>query len=193
VQAAVAATVERFGRLNVLLANAGITAALRHLADVTVEEWDRLMNINARGVFLAVKHAVPAMRQQGGGSIVITASNSGLVAYPNLAAYCASKGAVVMFTKAAALDLVVDNIRVNCVCPGNVNTPILRQSVEAWSDKPDEMMKTLGRVAEPHEIANLMLFLASDEAAHMTGAAVVIDYGETARTGPIYPSPLWDM
>ncbi len=191
VQAAFADVVRHFGRLNILVANAGITGALYNIADVTVEEWDRLMNINARGVFLSIKHAVPPMKAAGGGSIVITASNSGLVAYPNLAAYCASKGAVVMLTKAAALDLVPDNIRVNCVCPGNVNTQILRQSLEAWSTNPDEMMGTLGRVADPSEIANLMLFLASDEAAHMTGASVVIDYGETARTGPIYPGPTW--
>ena len=189
VQRVVAATLDRFGRVDVLLANAGIEGPVTFIAEVSEDEWDRVMAVNVKGVFLAVKHCIPPMQRQGGGSIVITASNSGLVAFPNLAPYCASKGASLMFTKALAVDLAPHNIRVNAVCPGNVDTPMLRRAVSGWSGGAEETLKSLGRLASAREVANLMLFLASDEAAHMTGSAVVIDYGETASPGPVWPSP----
>src|SRR5581483_8786453 len=102
--------------------------------------------------------------------------------------YCTSKGALVMFTRAAALDLVQHNIRLNAVCPGNVDTPMLDEILAHWGD-PAALRPTLGRMCSPEETANVIAFLASDEAAHLVGANVVIDYGETCRPGPIWPSP----
>ena len=189
VKAMVAATLERFGRLDVLVANAGIEGPPRPVTEISVEEWDRVMAVNARGLFLCAKHGIPPMKAQGGGSIVITASNCSVVAIPDLAAYCASKGAALSLTRALAVDHAPDNIRVNCVCPGSVDTPMKWRLASEWSDDPRAMMQSLGRITTPEEVANLMLFLASDEAAAITGAAMLIDYGETARPGPAWPNP----
>jgi NAD(P)-dependent dehydrogenase (short-subunit alcohol dehydrogenase family) len=189
VQAMVAEVLERFGRLNVLVANAGIEGPPRPVTDVSVEEWDRVMAVNARGLFLCAKHCIPPMKALGGGSIVVTASNCSFTAIPDLAAYCASKGAALMLTRALAVDHAPDNIRTNCVCPGSVDTPMKWRLAAEWSDDPRAMMQGLGRLTSPEEVANLMLFLASDEAAAINGAAMLIDYGETARPGPVWPNP----
>jgi NAD(P)-dependent dehydrogenase (short-subunit alcohol dehydrogenase family) len=188
VRAAVAETLDRFDRLDVLVANAGIAGPIKPIDEVSLEEWEQTQAVNVRGVFLAVKHAAGPMKARGGGSIVISASNSGFVAYPTLATYCTSKGALVMFTRAVALDLVQHNIRVNSVCPGAVDTPMLDEILANWGD-PAELRPTFGRLCSPEETANVIAFLASDEAAHMVGSNVIVDYGETCRPGPIWPSP----
>jgi NAD(P)-dependent dehydrogenase (short-subunit alcohol dehydrogenase family) len=136
------------------------------------------------------------MKKQGGGTIINTASNWGFIAYPHWPAYCATKGAMVMLTKALALDHAPDNIRVNCVCPGNTDTPLVGkgqfdEKTGRWGNFSEDIKKTMGRMAKPEEIANLVLFLASDEASFITGSAMVIDNGETARGGPTWPSPYY--
>ena len=180
---------EKYGRLDVLYNNAGI-GMVKLLPEMTEQEWDRIFNINVKGAFFCSKYAIPQMKKQGGGAIVNTASNWGLIAYPHWPAYCATKGAVLMLTKALAIDHAPDNIRVNCVCPGNIDTPLLRAGIEAEA-KFDDAIKTMGRLAKPEEVANVALFLASDEASYVTGSAVVVDNGESARGGPTWPSPLY--
>ena len=185
----IAKAVEKYGRLDVLYNNAGI-GMVKLLPEMTEQEWDRIFNINVKGAFLCSKYAIPQMKKQGRGAIVNTASNWGLIAYPHWPAYCATKGAVVMLTKALAIDHAPDNIRVNCVCPGNIDTPLLRAGIEAETSF-EEASKTMGRLAKPEEVAYVALFLASDESSYVTGSAVVVDNGESARGGPTWPSPIY--
>lgn len=182
-------TVEKYGRLDVLYNNAGI-GMVKLLPEMTEQEWDRIFNINVKGAFFCSKYAIPQMKKQGRGAIVNTASNWGLIAYPHWPAYCATKGAVVMLTKALAIDHAPDNIRVNCVCPGNIDTPLLRAGIDAEGSF-EEATKTMGRLAKPEEVAYLALFLASDESSYVTGAAMVVDNGESARGGPTWPSSIY--
>jgi len=182
-------TVEKYGRLDVLYNNAGI-GMVKLLPEMTEQEWDRIFNINVKGAFFCSKYAIPQMKKQGRGAIVNTASNWGLIAYPHWPAYCATKGAVVMLTKALAIDHAPDNIRVNCVCPGNIDTPLLRAGIAAEGSF-EEATKTMGRLAKPEEVAYLALFLASDESSYVTGAAMVVDNGESARGGPTWPSSIY--
>jgi len=185
----IAKAVEKYGRLDVLYNNAGI-GMVKLLPEMTEQEWDRIFNINVKGAFLCSKYAIPQMKKQGRGAIVNTASNWGLIAYPHWPAYCATKGAVVMLTKALAIDHAPDNIRVNCVCPGNIDTPLLRAGIEAETSF-EEASKTMGRLAKPEEVAYVALFLASDESSYVTGSAVVVDNGESARGGPTWPSSIY--
>ncbi|UVC15354.1 SDR family NAD(P)-dependent oxidoreductase [Mesorhizobium onobrychidis] len=177
-------TVERFGKVSVLVNSAGIIRR-GSAVETTDDDWRQTFDANVGGVFYFSRAAVKAMRKTGGGSIVNIASNVGLVGCPGLAAYCASKGAVVLLTRAMALDHAKEQISINAVCPGAVDTPML---VSAHS-KPvsvDEVLQRnidsipQGRVATPKEIASLTLFLASEEARHITGVAVPIDGGFTA-------------
>jgi meso-butanediol dehydrogenase/(S,S)-butanediol dehydrogenase/diacetyl reductase len=181
--------VGKYGRLDVLYNNAGM-GFVKLLPEMTEQEWDRIFNVNVKGAFLCSKYAIPQMKKQGGGVIVNTASNWGLIGYPHWPAYCATKGAVVMLTKALAIDHAQDKIRVNCVCPGNIDTPLLRAGIAAEGSF-DEVTKTMGRIAKPEEVAYLALFLASDESSYVTGSAMVVDNGESARGGPTWPSSLY--
>jgi len=180
-----AKTLETYGKLDVLCNNAGINP-VGTVVDTSEELWDKVMSINLRGMFLCMKYAIPHMIQNGGGSIVNWASVNGLHALPNEVAYDASKGGVIMLTRASAIDFGSKNIRVNAICPGVVDTPLIRAYVKSFS-KPDEYLRELGdknaavrRLLKPEEIANLVLFLASDEASAITGAAYVVDGGYTA-------------
>ena len=177
--------VDAFGRLDILVNNAGIDLA-KKVTDTTEEEWDRLMSVNLKGVFLCSRAAIPAMQRCGGGVIVNVASELGLVGGSEVAAYAASKGGVVQLTKAMAIDHAESGIRVNCVAPGPVATPLLERIIGSSSDPSAERAsivdKTLlKRLARPEEIANVIAFVASDEASYMTGAVVVVDGGWTAR------------
>ena len=189
VERAADACILSFGRVDILVANAGIEGPMRDITTVSVEEWDRLMAVNVRGVFLSARAVIPRMRTAGHGAIVVVSSNYAFAATPHTAPYCTSKGATLMLARALAVDLVRDNIRVNAVCPGNVDTPMFDRALKQQTDTPREAKAAAGRMATPDEIASVIAFLASDEAAYMTGAAVVVDYGETARPGPVWGNP----
>ncbi len=181
-QEAIAATVERFGKLDILVNNAGISVS-GGVVDTTEETWDRVMDVNAKGVFLGTKVAIPEMQKAGGGSIVNISSQMGLVGSEmGSPAYNASKGAVHIFTKSAALRHVGDNIRVNSVHPGPINTPMLNDGFEDPSRETKVLQMTpMGRRGAPEEVAWGVLYLASDEASYVTGAALVIDGGYIAH------------
>jgi NAD(P)-dependent dehydrogenase (short-subunit alcohol dehydrogenase family) len=178
-------TVAAFGGLDVLFNNAGI-AVFKGVDETTEEEWDRVLGVTLRGVFLGIKYAVPAMRARGGGSIINTASVHGLATTGGIAAYAASKHAVIGLTRAAALDLAKDKIRVNCILPGAIDTPLMRSNLRAVGDEAEELRKIavaepIGRVGQPEEIARMALFLASDDSSFATGAPFAVDGGLLAR------------
>lgn len=185
VQALFENTLKQFGRVDILVNNAGIEFA-KTIETTLEEEWDRLMAVNLKGVFLCSKTAVPIMRAQGGGVIINMASELGIVGEAGVAAYCASKGGVVLLSKAMAIDHGPQGIRVNCLCPGPVTTQLL-EDVFASSENPLAMRQSfeastvLKRLGKPEEIASAAVFLASSESSFMAGANLVIDGGWTAR------------
>jgi 3-oxoacyl-[acyl-carrier protein] reductase len=179
----VAQTKKRFGGIDILCNNAGIEL-LKPMTQTTEEEWDRIMQTNLKGVFLVSKHVIPEMVERGGGAIVNTASQLGLVGLENFTAYCASKGGVVLLTRSMALECARQNIRVNCICPGPVQTPMLERELLTEAD-PAAARKTwagrqpIGRLGQPREIAQAALFLASERSSFVIGHALVIDGGYT--------------
>jgi NAD(P)-dependent dehydrogenase (short-subunit alcohol dehydrogenase family) len=181
------AVLARAQRVDALVNAAGIgTPRPVTIDEATMAEWQTLCAVNLTGTLLCCRAVIPAMRRGGGGSIVNIASELGLVGSPRSAMYGATKGAVVQLTRALAVDHAADHIRVNCVCPGPVDTPLLRGSVSRAADPEaklrSEMSSTLlGRLGRPEEIANVIHFLVSDEASFMTGSIVVADGGVTAR------------
>ncbi|MGD0290397.1 MAG: SDR family NAD(P)-dependent oxidoreductase [Candidatus Binataceae bacterium] len=192
IQATIKLAIDSYGRLDVLFNNAGMAeVALIH--DTTLESWNRVMAVTLTSTFLGIKYAVPIMRKQGGGAIVNTASISGTRGDYGMASYNAAKAGVINLTRAAALENAKQKIRVNCVCPGGINT---RVAEVLGGDRADEFRRTMGaihpigRMGEPEEIANMVTFLASDEASFITGASFVVDGGVTAHTGmpPFIPS-----
>ncbi len=177
--------VAEHGRLDVLFNNAGVIYREKTAPATTIEEWDHTFAVNVRGTFLMSRAAIPVMIERGGGAIVNNASYFGLVGGRGTAAYSASKGAVVLLTKAMALDHARDGIRVNCICPGSVDTPMLRGEMEEMGGiaavRPQfEEKHPVGRIATPEEIAAAVLYLASDDAGFVTGIALPIDGGITA-------------
>ena len=178
---AVGTALSRFGKVDILVNNAGI-ASWNAGDDASVAEWDRIMEVNAKGVFLGTKAVIPAMRAAGGGSIINISSISGMVGQTNIhPGYNASKGAVRILTKSTAVQHAAEGIRCNSIHPGPVKTPMTERS---WSNpewlQATERRTPLGRYAEPDEIAYGVLFLASDESSFMTGSEMVIDGGMTA-------------
>jgi 2-keto-3-deoxy-L-fuconate dehydrogenase len=165
-----------------VLANVAGVGSTTTAPDTTLEVWEAVFAVNARGTFLCCKHAIPAMIDRGGGSIVNMASVAGLIGLRNRAAYCASKGAVVALTRALAVDHVADGVRVNAVCPGTVDSPWVRRLVEEAGESLEDMRarQPMGRLGDVDEIAAAVLYLASDDAAFVTGTAFVIDGGLTA-------------
>jgi len=185
--AIIAAAERQFGGLHIMVANAGI-GVLGLVADMSLADWRRQMAVNLDGVFLSVKHAIPAMRRAGGGSIVIISSVAGLRGSAGFGAYCASKGGVRLFAKAAAMECAAarDNIRVNTVHPGVIDTPIWTR-MPGTNANPHDIAKLavpLGVAGTAEDIANGVLYLASDASRHMTGAELVIDGGMTGGTMP---------
>jgi NAD(P)-dependent dehydrogenase (short-subunit alcohol dehydrogenase family) len=184
-QSAVQQTVKQLGKLDILFNNAGIIRRAS-VVETSEREWDLVMATNVKSVFLLSKYTIPVMAEAGGGVIVNTASNWGLVGGQNAASYCASKGAVVLLTKAMAIDHAVQNIRVNCICPGDTNTAMLRSEAQQldkpWSQFLAESARShlLQRVADPEEIAQAALYLASDASSFVTGTALVVDGGAVA-------------
>ena len=180
-QAAVQATLSQFGRLDVLVNNAG-TGAGYTVEETTEDVWDAQMNVHAKGVFLGTKHAIPAMRRVGGGSIINISSIYGIVGSPASTAYHAAKGAIRIFTKSAAIQYAGENIRVNSVHPGFVTTPMTAEGYQSEERRATVMGRIpMGRIGSPEEIARGILYLASDESSYVTGAELVIDGGMTAQ------------
>jgi NAD(P)-dependent dehydrogenase (short-subunit alcohol dehydrogenase family) len=181
VQAMVAATVEKLGPPNVLYNNAGIEGRSNFLAQMPEEDFDRVIAINLRGVWLGIKYALPHMIKIGGGSIINTASIAGLVGIKSAAAYCAAKAGVIALTRVAALEYGRYNIRVNAICPGAIDTPMVQrvQGEGGLRGGAVQRVSVLGRIGQPDEIAKTALFLASDDSSFATGAPFVIDGGWT--------------
>ena len=179
---AVSATVSRFGKLDVLVNNAGILPVYRSIDELPVEEWDQVMEINAKGVFLGTKFAIPEMRKAGGGSIVNISSIAGMGGQNGIqAGYNSSKGAVRILTKATAIQYAKEGIRVNSVHPGAIETLMTEtQRNDPEGDKTMSMVP-IGRYAKPEEVAYGVLYLASDEASYVTGSELVIDGGWMAQ------------
>jgi NAD(P)-dependent dehydrogenase (short-subunit alcohol dehydrogenase family) len=182
VQHAVAATVSEFGRLDVLHNNAGVLLP-GTVVDISEEHWDRSIAVNLTGTFLCSRYAIPAMLESGGGSVINTASTAGLVAEQEIAAYCATKGGIVMLTKQIALDYARRGIRVNCLCPGWIDTPFNAPVIpsERWLQRMIDKVVPMGRQGKPEEPAYAALYLASDESSLVTGHALVVDGGLTAQ------------
>jgi len=183
-QRAVEETITSFGKLDILFNNAGIFYAHDAL-DCTEEEWDLQIDINLKGTFLMSKYALPGMIAQGSGVIINNSSGWGIVGGDKAVAYCASKGGVVLLTKAMAIDHGRQGIRVNCICPGDVETPMLPEDARFRGMKWEQYLagcsnRPLGRIGTADEIAKAALFLASDESSFMTGASLVVDGGGTA-------------
>lgn len=180
VEQMVTKTLEVFGGIDILFLNAGIGLA-KDIANTTPDEWDRVLGVNVRGVYLCSRYALPYLRQRGGGSIVIDASANGVLAEAELGAYCASKGALLALTRSMALDYARDNIRVNCVCPGYIDTPInAGYFATPGAREKAARLHPIGRIGQPQDVANAVLFLASSEASFITGAALAVDGGLTA-------------
>jgi NAD(P)-dependent dehydrogenase (short-subunit alcohol dehydrogenase family) len=181
VRAALDKTTETFGRLDFAFNNAGVEQPVTPAADVTEEEWDRLIDIDLRGVFLCMKYEIPLMLRQGGGAIVNTGSGAAVKGIAGQAAYCAAKFGMIGLTKAAALDYANSNIRVNAVCPGYVDTPMMQRFTGGTPEGRQKVIDNVpaGRPATPEEIAAAVVWLCSDAAAYVVGHAMVIDGGQT--------------
>jgi meso-butanediol dehydrogenase/(S,S)-butanediol dehydrogenase/diacetyl reductase len=174
-----------YGRLDILFNNAGIQV-FGTVPATPEADWQKVMDVNLKGIYLACKYALPHMAELGGGSIINTSSVLGLVADPDMPAYCATKGGILALTRAMAQAHGRENIRVNAICPGDVDTPLVQEYFEQQPE-PDEARRqvakeyALGRIARPEEIANVAVFLASDESSFVTGTHIVVDGGLTSK------------
>jgi NAD(P)-dependent dehydrogenase (short-subunit alcohol dehydrogenase family) len=183
VRALVEAAVKTFGGVDVLFSNVGVVIG-NLVADISEEEWDQVMAVNLRSMFLCCKYVIPEMRKRGKGSIVLTSSANGLIAEPALTSYCATKAAIIGMVRSIATDYGKDNIRINCVCPTYTRTPLVENWIDSGVDPTltwDKVngLHVLHRIAEVDEIARAVLFLASDESSIITGTALVADGGLT--------------
>lgn len=179
VEKMISTAVEKFGQLNILYNNAGIPQQMKMMETVTEEEWDLIMNVNVKGIFLGCKYAVPVMKNLGQGVIINTASAAGVLPRPNQFTYSVSKGAVITLTKALAAEVGPFNIRVNCINPGPTLTPMMSKHVQGNPEILEGIKSVipLRRMVMPEDIANTALYLASDEAAVVTGAQINVDSG----------------
>jgi NAD(P)-dependent dehydrogenase (short-subunit alcohol dehydrogenase family) len=183
VKAALDKTIETFGRLDFAFNNAGVEQKNAATAEIEAEEWDRIVDINLRGVFLCLKHEIPLMLKQGGGAIVNTSSGAGVIGIKGGAAYTAAKHGVIGLTKSAALDYASQNIRVNAVCPGYIDTPMMGRFTGGTEEGRAKVIaeEPVGRMGTPEEIAAAVLWLCSGAAAFVVGHALVIDGGQTVQ------------
>jgi len=181
----VRATVETYGKLDILVNNAGIYVQA-DAVEMTEGDWDRILDVNLKGVFLCSKYCIPEMIKGGGGSIVNIGSEAGIVGIKNQVAYNVSKSGVIALTKSTAIDFAAHNIRVNCVCPGTTETPLVKAALEKAPDpaaarRALEEVRPANRLGRPEEIAAGILYLASDESPYATGSILSIDGGYTAQ------------
>ncbi len=185
VQATIKLALDTYGRLDIMFNNAGLAEGAP-LDECSLESWNRVLAVTLTGTFLGMKYCLPIMRKQGKGVIINTASISGIGGDYGLSSYNAAKAGVINLTRSAALENAKHNIRVNCVCPGAINTRVAQILSKERADEFRRLQgqaHPIGRMGEPEEIANTVLFLASDEASFITGAAIVVDGGITAHTG----------
>ena len=179
-QECVVAAVNKFGKLNCLYNNAGINP-IGTVVDTSEDLWDRVLDINLKGMYLMSKFSIPEMRKVGKGSIVCTSSVDGILAIYNEAAYIASKGGIIALTKSMALDFAKDGIRVNCILPGAIRTPLLEKFMLENSGVGDQSKgHALGRIGEPEEVASMAMYLLSDASSFVTGAIIPVDGGYSA-------------
>ncbi len=175
-------TIATFGKLDVLVNNAGIIYRNKTVVETTPEEWLKTFDVNVNGAFYLSKFALPHLEATKG-NIVNVASYVGMVGFKGIPAYCASKGALIQLTRAMALDHASEGVRVNCVCPGSVHTEMITSAWEAYGEGAEDVWSSkhpLGRIAQPREVADAILYLASDEASFLTGVALPVDGGITA-------------
>lgn len=183
-QRVVERTLRELGAIHILFNNAGIIRRAS-VTELSEDDWDRVMAVNVKSIYLMSRSVIPHMAKSGGGSIINMASGWGLAGGPRAAVYCASKGAAVLLTKAMAIDHGPQNIRVNCICPGDTDTGMLRSEAQQLGEAPDRFFaeaarRPLGRVGKPEEIAQAALYLASDASSFVTGTALVVDGGGLA-------------
>lgn len=183
-QQVVERAIREFGRIDILFNNAGIIRRATVL-DLSEEDWDRVMAVNLKSIYLMSREVIPHMQKAGGGAIINTASGWGLTGGAKAAVYCASKGAVVLLTKAMAIDHGPQNIRVNCICPGDTDTGMLREEAQQLREENSRFLaesakRPLGRVGTPEELAQAALYLASDASSFVTGTTLVVDGGGLA-------------
>ncbi len=192
VQRMIQSAIDAYGRLDVVFNNAGIQGKFIMTADLAEEAWNSIIATNLTGAFLGCKYAVQAMLKQGSGVIINTASTAGLIGLPGMPAYAASKAGVIQLTRVLALEYADKNIRVNCICPGGIVTPLSRITADPATLKPEDFppyrhVKAIQRFGEPEEVAKTALYLASDDSSFVTGSVSVVDGGQSAGVAKTPP------